>query len=622
MKTVKGLALTIALAIGGLSAEAQTLAMANGLVEKEKFNDAKNMYTALTASMPIDAYYGLGKLFVMQGNLDSAKICFEKSAAINPKRPLGKVGLAWLETLNGNSSAASAMIDQNASVVKKDVRYWSEAGLAMFENAKSGNLNQARVYFDKAAALTQSTPNFEFNIAMSKFYLNFPDSGGQVVRYLERAKEMQPTNPYPCYLLGQLYVRSMNFDVARKNFEDAVNLEAQFGPAYRGIAEMEIRRKPKPNYSAAAENFGTYLSLSDASVEMMTRYAAILFLNDNLDGAAREIERIRSIDASSIYLIRMKGYTNYKKGFNEKDQMVAGTFYNDAIRDLTDFLTKVPADKVRIDDYEYLGRAALRTGKADIALSNYEKAVQLDSTIGERLFSEAGDSLYRMKIYGKAAKAYEARLKYIKTIQPSDYYRLGLCYFNSKDYEKADTTFQRLIDARPDNYLGYQWRAKTNAVVDTAYKLGVAVDFYKKYLGVMDTISADKAKFKKDIMGANEYLMVYSFKNDDLVNAKEYAKRILVLDSSNVNASRILNYNPTPVKATPGKPATGGKPAPAGGPAATKPATGGAAATKPATGAAATKPAAGAKPTTGKSTPAKPTNKPAAEGSDPSSTTK
>ena len=55
---------------------------------------------------------------------------------------------------------------------------------------------------------------------------------------------------------------------------------------------------------------------------------------------------------------------------------------------------------------------------------------------------------------------------------------------------KADSTFGKLAELVPDNYLGNFWRARTNSALDPETTAGLAKPYYEQ----VATLLADKAK--------------------------------------------------------------------------------------------------------------------------------
>jgi tetratricopeptide (TPR) repeat protein len=91
-----------------------------------------------------------------------------------------------------------------------------------------------------------------------------------------------------------------------------------------------------------------------------------------------------------------------------------------------------------------LGLAYRSVGKADQAISEFKRAITLNTKLSEA-HNDLGIEYEKKGIYDEAIKEFEIALGL--TNQPSHiYYNLGLVYTQKKEYGKAIQSFQNLLE--------------------------------------------------------------------------------------------------------------------------------------------------------------------------------
>jgi tetratricopeptide (TPR) repeat protein len=284
---------------------------------------------------------------------------------------------------------------------------------------------------------------------------------------------------------------------------------------------------------------------SSLDIEAKTRTAASLFLKGEYENANQEISNIQKVDASNPILYRLAAYGNYELGKKAATKEQADRFFLVGLSNINLFFSKANPSKILISDYEYAGRLNANAGNIDAAVEYLKKAMTLDPTRRAEFYGEIGDIYNKARRYSDAASAFETRNYYLQKVSASDYFTVGRAYYFSKNFVSADSAFSKVIAAKPEAYLGYLWRAKTNAQIDTALQFSEATTFFKQFLMMVDTSTADKSKFKKDQQDALSYLMTYNVQKDNIPLAKEYAGKVLAIDPANNTAQRIINFKGT-----------------------------------------------------------------------------
>lgn len=277
-------------------------------------------------------------------------------------------------------------------------------------------------------------------------------------------------------------------------------------------------------------------------IDAKTSLVKTLFLKDEFEKANQEIAKIQKVDASNPILYRLTAYGSYELGKKATTKEQGDSFFLVGLSNIKVFFSKVDPSKIIISDYEYAGRLHAKLGDVDAAVENFKRAITLDHTRRVEFYGEIGDIYNKSRRYNEAAAAFETKNSYLPKVSAADYFTVGRAYYFGKNFVAADYAFSKVISAKPEAYLGYLWRAKTNAQTDTALQFSEATNFFKQFLMMVDTSTADKSKFKKDQQDALNYLMTYNVQKDNIPVAKEYAAKLLALDPMNATARRIVNF--------------------------------------------------------------------------------
>ena len=175
-------------------------------------------------------------------------------------------------------------------------------------------------------------------------------------------------------------------------------------------------------------------------------------------------------------------------------------------------------------DYKSRGNSLLKKGQLDEAISDLNKAVELNPL-------DAGAYFYRGNAYYKKGQFDEAVSDYGKAIElnpryTNAYFSRGLHYLNKEDYKKAISDYNKAIKITPDNPAAYYYRG-------TAY---FAKKKYKKAL----------SDYNKAIELDPEYVNAYINRGFYYHSRNEYPKAIndykkaLELKPMSPTANRLL----------------------------------------------------------------------------------
>ena len=110
-------------------------------------------------------------------------------------------------------------------------------------------------------------------------------------------------------------------------------------------------------------------------------------------------------------------------------------------------------------------------------------------------------------------------------------------YYITKQFGKADTTFQKLIELQPNISVGYLWTARTKSQLDPETVKGLAKPYYEK---VIEKASANPEKEKNNLIEAYSYLGYYHYLKGDLQVSKGYWEKSLALNPADEKAKEAI----------------------------------------------------------------------------------
>jgi tetratricopeptide (TPR) repeat protein len=543
----KAVRITLGLVLIGSAVSAQNLADAKKAIDAEQYQKGKSILKTLITTQPTNAenYFFLGNVYLKNDYADSAKAVFNKGIAVNAAYSLNYVGLGAVD-LQLNIPNPKTHFDKALSLTgKKDYltnlyigkaytyapKVDAVAALIYLEKAKATNPKAAEVYLAIGDAYRSQVKNSE---AYSAYRTAFDFDKSMLRAKVE---------------LGKINQQAKAFKEASDAFNEVVAINANYGPAYRELAQTYYLwgNAELKDYDAkikqALQYYEKYMDLTDRSLDSRIRHADFLILSRDFKALEVEATEMAKIDNVNPRVLRYQAYSAYENGN-----------YEGSVKALQNFIAKVGTDTSRIiaKDYLYLGRGMMKTpGSKSEGIGYLKKAVQLDSTNAE-VMSEIGLALFKGKQYEEAAGIYEIAVKNprSKTIVYDSFY-LGLAnYFDyagknsakqnpSKELlTKADSAFSYVIQRAPSSPDAYLYRARVARQIDS--ETALMIPFYTKYIEVVNAKGdAPTDATKKNLIEAYSNLGAFYLKSEP-AKAKEYFTLIKGLDPANSYANDAL----------------------------------------------------------------------------------
>jgi tetratricopeptide (TPR) repeat protein len=517
----------IFLLFSGLTAFAQNaeIKQAERFLDKDQPTKAIETLNKAITTYPLETklYYYLGYVQMKTGQSGQALKTFEKGASLNEKDAINQAGLGAIRMNEKKTTEAKVFFDKALAVSKsKDVEVLQAVAEAYLVDPKFAET--ALKLLEKAKSLDPNNPKTFMLMGEADLLQN---KGGPAITNSERAIRLDPTNAKPYFSIASVYMRSQNFTLAEENFQKAISIDPEYTLAYKELGELYYSMKEGEK---AAKAYESYLKLKESPTDLdKTRYAFFLFMAKKYAKANEIFKPLAAKPDASPTTIKYYGYS-----------LVMAEDLSEAQKMFEKYFSMVSADKLEASDYKYYADLLLKLKMDSLAVVNYQLSLTL--TPGQPdVASAIAENLFKRRKYNDAIVAYEVLSKLRdKKLLSTDLYRLGQAYYQSGQYEKADTIFTKFIELQPKISVGYLWLGRSKAFLDPDAKLDFAKAAYDKVVEIASP-APETGSNKKDLIEAYRYLAsYYGGHRDRLDQVKVYMEKILVLDPNDDNAKEAL----------------------------------------------------------------------------------
>jgi len=552
----KIVATALGLVFIGSAVSAQSLDDAKKAINAEQYQKAKTMLKNLTVteSTKDENYFYLGWVYLKQDDPDSAKIWFNKGIAVNPKSALNYVGLGAVAHLNKDQAGTTSNFNQALSnAPKKDSKPYVYIGKSYLLTTNSAPVAPA----DAQAAADVLTKGQAVNAKDPELFIALGDANRVLGKASDAygnygtALELDPKSSAADVAQGVTLKFANNFDDAIKYFQSALQIDPNYGPAYREWAETDVRwAKTDPKVGVdkaneAVEEYKKYISLTDNSLESQLRYADFLTFAGKYQELEEVAKQLSSYANTNLRVYRYLGYAAYQN----KD-------YPAGLTAMNTWMTKADPKRIIPMDYLYLGRLQLASGNDSLGVQNLRKAYDLDSTQAD-VFEEIAKSDYFHKKYLESADAYKTFISKSRNVTLNDYYQEGLSYYKEYTSEyyskatpkpvadtslltKADTAFsyvQHKANSPVAVVALYQAREQDFKEPDRNTTKGLAKPYYEQYIALTLAKTPVKDSDKQFLAEAYDYLgRYYELAAKDDAKASENYTNALANDPTDAQA--------------------------------------------------------------------------------------
>jgi tetratricopeptide (TPR) repeat protein len=589
------------LLLGNLRLVGQTLDEATLLTRSEAYDKAKEVFDQLIKQDPGNSkyYFFYGENWLQDYFADTisnsltnftneAKALYEKGIKANPNDPLNYVGLAKVAFYNKDYKTADEMRAKAKSFLLpyRNLRRISppapEYAYTLAKLAESYITVNFTVDSAKALPLIRQAISIDYKnrdiyLIAGDIY-NIKNDGSNAIKNYNLAQDYDPTSPTANMKIGSIYVRAKNLGAAIPWFEKAIELNANYAPAYRELGALYASAR---RYDQAREYFEKYLELTKGNIPAKIRYVQSLYFAGEYDEAIKNIEEIFAVDKSRAYLNRLAAYSCYEKKDADYDKALQ---YMDAL------FASLPPDLIIQRDYLYLAKILLKKNQnypylvrdrdrygaqlerdkirysnatssserarfrptidtlnarisrldkqittadkdVDRAFGEYAKALTFDPE-NTSLLTEIANNYYTFNRYELAARTW-AKVIALGKNSIDDIMKLGRWYYTGENYQAADSVFNVVLKMDPKYLDAYVYIARTYSKMEGDPKVGKARPKFEK---VIEVASADTAKNTAELMEAYQYLGYHYMVNDNYTQAKRYFEKMTTLDPNDTEA--------------------------------------------------------------------------------------
>jgi len=588
--------LAVLLTVFSFNIKAQDLEAATLLTRSEQYDKALAMFQQLVQKEPANSknYFFFGENYLLEYFADtisnsltvaakSAKEIYQKGVDANPNDPLNYIGLAKVAFYIGDNKTAADMRAKAKSFllpyknIKKIVPPAKDYAFALAKIAES-YIKDEEVDTSLALPLVREAIKIDksrdvYLIAGDVYIL--VNDGSKAIASYKLAQFADPKSPTANMKIGNIYVKGRALQAAIPYFEEAIQLNASYAPAYRELGQLYLLAQ---RFDSSRVNFKKYLDLTAGNIPAKTRYVNALFYAKDYDGVIKNVEEIFLVDKSRTYMNRIAGYSCYEKTPPDYDKALS---YMETL-----FKTVAPDRIIKKDNY-YMARillkknlnfsktvdennglkvqlekeksklaiapnaaekAKIKVGIDDLTtkISNLDKDIAKANSEIDRAFveyakvlkfnpedksvlSEMATNYYNYRKYDNAAKTW---LKLIDPAQDNtdDLMRIGRAYYIGEKYKSADSVFNAVIAKTPNYIPAYLMIANTYTKMDPDLKQGLAKPKFEK---LIEAAKVDSIKNASAMMDAFGYLSYYHMMNNNFSRSKDYYNRMINLDPNN-----------------------------------------------------------------------------------------
>jgi tetratricopeptide (TPR) repeat protein len=513
------IACLVLLAVGVAFSQAAEIKEARYFTETDQNQKAIAHLEKAVGKYPSTAsiLYYLGIAQIKEGQPELASKTFDKGISMDEKEPLNYVGRGHLSILNNNLEKAKVDFDKAVSLSKsRSAAVLQGIGEAYLEGKHT---NEALNVLLKANGLDGQDATT--HVLLGDAYLQ-QNNGGLAVTSYEKAIALNPKSAQPHYKIGLVYLLSKNFAAAQAALTKAVEVDPGYTLAYKELGELFYQLKQGEK---AVSNYEKYLALTSKPVIGKLRYAFFLFMAKDFSKANEIFKELAEKDDVSPITLRFYAISLCEAGDYQQSRNVFERYF-----------AKAETDDVEASDYAYFGKLLLKQNDDSLAIENLRRSILMEKKHPD-ILQLLAETCFKTKKYPEAISSYEQLIELKGKGSSQDYFSLGRAYYFNKQFELADTIFQKLIELQPNMTVGYLWEARAKSNLDPESENGLAKPYYEK---LIEKASANPDKNKNDLMEAYSYLGYYHFLKQENQLSKSYWQKVITLSPDDAKAKEAL----------------------------------------------------------------------------------
>ncbi|MBI2729449.1 MAG: tetratricopeptide repeat protein [Sphingobacteriales bacterium] len=512
----------------------------------ERYKSAKDLLQSIVSSNPAnsDAVYYLGQALLGLDDIAGARQVYQNGLSANPGSALLHAGLGHVYYYENKPNEAKGEFEGALNMTKsKDLTVLNAIAHATADT-KVGDFNygveKARMAIDLARKKVD--PDYYVNLGDNYRALI---NGGEAKQAFDAALAINPKLAEAKYKTGKIYETQNNKDIFLPLYEEATQLDPNYGPAWKALYVYWYFR----DVTKAEIYFDAYVKVSDQDERLEYDRIDLKYAQEKYDDAISSANALAAKlgNGTKARLYRLLGYAFMKK--ND---------FNTAKSDFITFLQKAKPDEVTARNYADIAKTiGSIAGSEKEAFTYYQKAIDTDTLPKNKsdLAKQASDLARKL---GDPLLSIEWMTKsYNLAKNPSnvDLYNLGRACLDAGLFTSCDSIGKVYAAKYPTHTYGYYLRALANWRIDTTMELGSANPYFEKLIEVG---AADSVNNKSQLKLAYRYFVgYYATVKRDYPTAITYCDKILNLFPGDADASSLKQQLQSPApKNPPAKPAT------------------------------------------------------------------
>ncbi len=536
------------------------------LLDDLQFHQARSFFLNRLKASPNDVrtLCSLGDTYLYLQNPDSAKLLYQQAATADPKSPFPIIGLGKVAMLKGDKVTELDLFEKARRSDKKNPEVFYSIAIGCFDLAKKDTATGNRFL---AQGMDLNSKYAPFHIVSGDYELLRHKFGAASNAY-ERAIYFDPNYALAYRKLGMIQTLARANRDAANSLAKCIGITADQIMVYKNLGDLYYGNG---RYPEAEKNYQIYMSKAEVTSDDTERFAIILFFNKKYDESKKLLNEIMKQKGDESVLLRVRGYIAFETGD-----------YAKGVEDLSKFFKIHDPEKNITSDYIYYGRLLQKVGKDTLAIVNYNKALEMDSTKTE-IYDDLAKLYASNKMHNEAANVYK-KMILNGSDKLSSWFLIGKEYYfqsevvkskldtllsqrtnkkialpdsvtlamNRRSYiQKADSAFSIVTELNPQYAGGFMWRGRMNSTLDPEAETTAAKEIYEKALAIFD--AGDQTKNRKSVIECYKYLGSYYFLTSERISKTdkkqsealkqtsiEFWKKILMIDPNDEQALEVF----------------------------------------------------------------------------------
>jgi len=391
-------------------------------------------------------------------------------------------------------------------------------------DSKSGDIGWAVETL--GAALKRDRKNPMVYTALADAYKKAID-GSNAVIYYDKALSVDSKFAEAMYKKGRLYKSHNNPQVYLEKFKTALTIDENYAPALYELYYYYFYT----DVAYAKEYLDKYEQVAEKSIELDYMKTDLLFVSQKYTEAISGANAIMAKAGTDVKprIYKLLAYSQAYSGDSAS-----------ALKNMNTYFEKQIDTSIVAKDFE-LKAKLLETLNQDksLAIEWYKKALAAEEDKKEKIGYMASLAEIQKELGNREREAAWRESIFNAKEKPTnlDIYKWGMALYSDENYAKADSVFAIYAIKYPEQIHGYLWRAKCNALIDTAMTMGIAVPHYIKLAEVAAGIDAEKNKAV--ILRAYNYLGIYEANiTKNYPVSLGYFEKMLAIDPENADGQK------------------------------------------------------------------------------------